>query len=118
MHSICLVEISRNVCILTFSPLLACTPGYRPARQTAALRMSVAMPVVPFDSVTPVGASGPTLPGSEDLDFLEAKPYWDQTNVPVCLPPALQQFSLFLTPFPRFSGQHCQAKEPGHRKDC
>lgn len=45
----------------------------------------MAIPVVPYDSVTPTGPSGPTLPGNEDLDFLEAKPYWDQTNVPVWL---------------------------------
>lgn len=50
-------------------------------RMTTNLRMST--PTVPFESVTPLGPSGPTLPGNEDLDFLEAKPYWDQSTVQV-----------------------------------
>jgi hypothetical protein len=40
-------------------------------------------PTVPFDGLSPVGTSGPTVPGEKDLDFLEAKPYWDQTGVTV-----------------------------------
>ena len=47
-----------------------------------ALSMS-AIPAVPFDGAKVDGVSGPTLPGSGDLDFLEAKPYWDQSGVPV-----------------------------------
>ena len=48
------------------------------------LRMAATLPKVPYDSVTPKGPSGPTLPApGEDLSFLEATPYWDQTNVQV-----------------------------------
>uniref|UniRef100_A0A7S0YIW7 ferredoxin--NADP(+) reductase n=1 Tax=Hemiselmis tepida TaxID=464990 RepID=A0A7S0YIW7_9CRYP len=62
-------------------------PGVLPAGgarapQLRATRMS-AIPTVPFDSVTPTGPSGPTLPGDGDLDFLEATPYWDQSGVTV-----------------------------------
>jgi len=46
-------------------------------------RMSVATPKVPYDGAAVTGPSGPTLPGDGDLDFLEAKPYWDQTGVTV-----------------------------------
>jgi len=46
--------------------------------------MGATLPKVPYDSVSPTGASGPTLPApGEDLNFLEATPYWDQSNVPV-----------------------------------
>jgi ferredoxin--NADP+ reductase len=51
--------------------------------RSSAVKTSMAMPTVPFDSVTPTGASGPTLPGDGDLDFLEATPYWDQSGVKV-----------------------------------
>ena len=48
------------------------------------LRMAATLPKVPYDSVTPKGPSGPTLPApGEDLSFLEATPYWDQSNVQV-----------------------------------
>merc|ERR1711998_297093 len=46
-------------------------------------RMSAAIPKVPFDGAAVTGPSGPTLPGDGDLDFLEAKPYWDQSKVEV-----------------------------------
>ena len=48
------------------------------------LRM-VTLPKVPYSSVTPTKfGSGPTLPAKgEDLNFLEAVPYWDQSNVQV-----------------------------------
>lgn len=64
-------------------------PGSHSARPPAGLRratgvkLSMATPTVPFDGLSPTGASGPTLPGAADLDFLEAKPYWDQTGVTV-----------------------------------
>jgi len=46
-------------------------------------RMAAAIPKVPFDGMAVTGPSGPTLPGDGDLDFLEAKPYWDQSKVEV-----------------------------------
>jgi ferredoxin--NADP+ reductase len=48
------------------------------------LRMAATLPKVPYDSVSPTGPSGPVLPAAgEDLSFLEATPYWDQSNVQV-----------------------------------
>ena len=46
--------------------------------------MSANLPKVSYDGVTPKGPSGPTLPSpGENLAFLEATPYWDQSNVPI-----------------------------------
>ena len=42
-----------------------------------------ALPKPAFSGVSPVGPSGPTLPLGEDLAFLEASPYWDQSGIPV-----------------------------------
>ncbi|EKX48914.1 hypothetical protein GUITHDRAFT_162347 [Guillardia theta CCMP2712] len=48
------------------------------------LSMAATIPKVPFSGVSPTGPSGPTLPApGEDLEFLEAKPYWDQSGVQV-----------------------------------
>ena len=41
------------------------------------------LPKPAFSGVSPVGPSGPTLPLGEDLAFLEASPYWDQSGIPV-----------------------------------
>jgi ferredoxin--NADP+ reductase len=41
------------------------------------------LPKVAYRGLSPSGASGPTLPSGETLDFLEAKPYWDQSTLPI-----------------------------------
>mmetsp|Transcript_77203 Transcript_77203/g.113053 ORF Transcript_77203/g.113053 Transcript_77203/m.113053 type:complete len:396 (-) Transcript_77203:353-1540(-) len=41
------------------------------------------LPKVAFQGASPSGPSGPTLPLTETLDFLEATPYWDQSHVPI-----------------------------------
>jgi len=59
-------------------------PSMMGLRRTGVKALSMsAIPAVPFDGAKVEGVSGPTLPGSGDLDFLEAKPYWDQSGVPV-----------------------------------
>merc|ERR1711966_505525 len=59
-------------------------PSMMGLRRTGVKALSMsAIPAVPFDGAKVDGVSGPTLPGSGDLDFLEAKPYWDQSGVPV-----------------------------------
>jgi len=41
------------------------------------------LPKVAFRGTSPMGPSGPTLPLGEELDFLEATPYWDQSGIPI-----------------------------------
>jgi hypothetical protein len=44
------------------------------------------LPKVSFSGKTPIGPSGPSMPAEgEDLSFLEASPYWDQSNIPLNL---------------------------------
>jgi hypothetical protein len=55
-------------------------------RPNSALGLLPNLPKVSFSGKSPAGPSGPTLPAEgEDLSFLEANPYWDQTNLPLNL---------------------------------
>lgn len=55
------------------------------------------LPKVAFRGSSPVGPSGPTLPLGETLDFLEATPYWDQSNIPINV---AKQKGVYRTPPP------------------
>ena len=60
--------------------------GTTPGTSTRAVAISANLAKVSFSGKTPIGPSGPTLPGAgEDLSFLEASPYWDQSNIPLNL---------------------------------
>ena len=41
------------------------------------------LPKAAHRGIPPSDPSGPTLPLGETLDFLEAKPYWDQSTLPI-----------------------------------
>lgn len=55
---------------------MVCVAAFGRNARVGALttRMATAVPKVPFDGAVVSGASGPTLPGDGDLDFLEAQP--------------------------------------------
>jgi hypothetical protein len=47
------------------------------------LKAEQKLPKVAYRGISPSDPSGPTLPLGETLDFLEAKPYWDQSTLPI-----------------------------------
>ena len=58
----------------------------QPSSSNVNIESRPSLPKVSFSGKTATGPSGPTLPADgEDLSFLEASPYWDQSNIPLNL---------------------------------
>ncbi len=57
--------------------------GATALRAQISSKTEQSLPKVAYRGLSPSGASGPTLPLGETLDFLEAKPYWDQSTLPI-----------------------------------